>query len=778
MVAKSPSEIIIQEFGEKIYQKAVDFPYNKINLILIKKDPIKIRSIILEEEREFHLIIDQEKREIFHDCPSFLIYSEKKEKICVHFLKLMLIIEEPIAIEVLNNLDSYLLTSEDFGSDKKGQNFLQLANNCFKSNNCVEGLNYLNKAAINRCNCEDVINRYLELSIKNNLYLEFFQFLQGSYENDLKEYLDLYQEQIKRGFKKFFSSIADYSFFDLLRIIKSMDKILEFNQFLFEESLIQKLSRMSQSQNFNEKYFSHYFLQKYEKKMPETIESDEFLEETQIQEFKQEALDYFFSEIDNFCVIDKLKLLKKQFDVIEIDKEEYEEEYKAYKREIKELEKKVYLKKFAFLKYLIEKYNIVQSRGEFRKKRNTYVVRHQPDNLKNPVYKYIIRRIGFFGTEDTIIKSSEVGINYFIMRELFSDNLSTIPDILYYRTQFWGEDKDYEINPIDGLSLLRKNITYSYEIEKDYSDVEDIMIIEWDLASKPRQASLVSAYGSQITIPDYNNPLFHDLKPFDLTYCKKIPVKIEGNILKTINVISKCSFGDAIVSVSKGMSFIDGFYPLSLVNDVLKKRISPFKANELVVNNPNKKFVPNYRIFIKEFRKYLFEFIKKERDYIFRELRENPEDKEDQIIILLNLTNELARLDLPYIDIILPLLKKEISLKEFKEKFLKEIDLYIQNLLSETKIGSTRVFDLKKMRNTPFYKYANRIIEIRKREAEAQVIKKTNEHYDLSQFKKTYYGRKFLTILGSLDNPLLKKEKFKKILEFSSKLNLNLTIRK
>ena len=218
MVAKSPSEIIIQEFGEKIYQKAVDFPYNKINLILIKKDPIKIRSIILEEEREFHLIIDQEKREIFHDCPSFLIYSEKKEKICVHFLKLMLIIEEPIAIELLNNLDSYLLTSEDFGSDKKGQNFLQLANNCFKSNNCVEGLNYLNKAAINRCNCEDVINRYLELSIKNNLYLEFFQFLQGSYENDLKEYLDLYQEQIKRGFKKFFSSIADYSFFDLLRI--------------------------------------------------------------------------------------------------------------------------------------------------------------------------------------------------------------------------------------------------------------------------------------------------------------------------------------------------------------------------------------------------------------------------------------------------------------------------------------------------------------------------------------------------------------------------------
>ena len=102
------------------------------------------------------------------------------------------------------------------------------------------------------------------------------------------------------------------------------------------------------------------------------------------------------------------------------------------------------------------------------------------------------------------------------------------------------------------------------------------MIVEWDLANKPRQGSLVNAYGTQIVIPDQNNSLYHDLKPFDLCYCQKTPVKIEGNIIKIINVITKCSFKDAISSIEKGMAIIEGYYPLGLIRSVLSKNVSPF----------------------------------------------------------------------------------------------------------------------------------------------------------------------------------------------------------
>ncbi|UCC20120.1 MAG: hypothetical protein JSV62_02225, partial [Promethearchaeota archaeon] len=483
-------------------------------------------------------------------------------------------------------------------------------------------------------------------------------------------------------------------------------------------------------------------------------------------------------EIDNFCVIDKLKLLKKQFRVINIPKEEFYDEYKKYKIEIKELERKVYLKKFAFLKMLMEKHNIIRSKGEFRKKRNTYIVKHDENNLKNPVYHYILSRIGFFGLNDQTIKSSDIGINYFIMKELFLDDFSSFQDVYYYRQQFWGDTNDYEIKSINGLSLKSENIEYSYDTV--HKDSEDMMVIEWDLVNRPIQGSLVNAYGSQIIIPDYNNPLFHDLKPFDLCYCKKTPIKIESNIIKTINVITKCSFKDAIKSISKGMEFIEGYYPLSLIKAVLNKEINPFQANEIVINNPNRLFVPNYNFFIKAFKKFLLDYIFKEKDHIFEELKKDIDHNTTQILTLLNLTNELAGLDLAYTEILKRCLYPNIDLKDFKSRFLNEIHSTINNLLNTQTVGSTIIFDLKKIQHTPFFKYSNKILEIRKEEFESVKIYRLHNNdrvlYDMSRIYKTYYGGKFFSILQFKENLILKPDEFKKFKDFSHKLNLKMQI--
>jgi hypothetical protein len=778
MSQKSISEIIIEKYGLKLYEQAFNFPINKINIIYLREEPsIKIRSIILDNDREFHLIVNENKSEIFHDCPTFLIFSTNEEKICIHLIKVLLLIKEHLALKILENLEHYKLTSEDFGSKKKSKNFLLLANRCFETNSCVEGLNYLNKAIINQSECENIIKNYLERAIEHNLFIEFFEFIKSGYENELEDYFLNFKTIIEKGFKKFLNGVAYYSFFNLLRILNSMDQIFNFKELKFPPSIFKRLKEMLQSTNINEKYFALYFIKKhFDNLIKDDFSLSDLISETSLEVFKNELIDYFKTEIDNFCIIDKLKLLKKQFQVIDINTNNYLDDYKKYKEEIRELEKKVYLKKFAYLKLLMEKLNVKPSKVDFRKKRNTYIVNHRKENIELSVYHYIISRIGFFGLNNQTIKSSEMGFNYFFLNDLFLDDLNSFLDVLYYKKQFWEDLKDYKINSMDGYSLLSKAIDYEYDIDQKYSNINDVMIIEWDLANRPIHGSLVNAYGSQILIPDQNNPLFHDLKPFDLTYCKKNPVKIEGNLIKTINIITKCSFKFAIDNVAKGMAFIDGFYPLSLVKKVLNRNISPFKADELVVSNPNKTFIPNYNRFIKEFRRFLFDFISKERNYIFEELKLEPEKKVIQFLTLLNLKNKLAGLNLPYLEIINKIIDINIDLNEFKSKLISEIEITIKNILKKREIGSTNIFNLKKLRNTPYSKYSNEILNIRNEEFEAAEILSFENVYNISELRKTYYGDQLSKILKLGLNQSVKPEILRKVRDYAEKLHLKLNI--
>jgi len=784
MTKKSISEIISERFGAERYNESVKFPKNKINIISVRENPIEIRAIIFDEEREYHLIIDKRSNEIFHDCDVFFSGLDIDKKVCLHLITLLLMVEPSISKNVLKILNNFNFTSEDYSSKKKSNNYLELAKTSIENNNCIEGLNYLNKAIFKNKDCEPIIEKYLKTAIENNLYLELFEFLQSAYSSDLELYLHAYDNIIEDGFRRFLKSVSIYSFYDLLRIIEFIDKILdhyEFKKESFVVSLISTLIRMANSNKYNEKYFSFYFIKKKYKILTtlnpifkDIIVSEDF------EAFKYKMLKYFLEEIDNFIILDKLKLMKKQFDVFEIPKKQYYEEYKTYKSEIRELEKKVYLKKFAFLKYFKEKYNIKKTKIDFRKKRNAYEVNHDKENLRNPAYNYVINHLGFYGVNNSIIKPSEIGLNYLIFEELFLDDLHSYHDILYYKTKFWGEEKKYEINTVDIFSLLSKPTEYNYDIDQSYSSIDDLTIIEWDLASKPSQGSLVNAYGVRIVIPDQNTALFHDIKPFDLCFSQKNPIKIEGNIVRTINIITKCSFKDAISSIEKGMSFIEGYYPLSLVSSVLKKKISPFEVYTKVLNNANRLFIPNYGKFTKAFRKFLFRFMNKEKEYIYNILKKTPRENANQFLILFNLTTELSGLDLCYPEILHEIFKEESDLHEFRKKLMKKIHSIIIDILKLKEIGATTVFNLKKMRHTPFVKYSNEILKIRKEEIEQAKVYRYNQDdilsYQISELIKTYYGSQLLGILKIDLKTVINQDIFNKILNYAHKLNLNLKL--
>ncbi|MFW9971215.1 MAG: hypothetical protein ACFFDF_13565, partial [Candidatus Odinarchaeota archaeon] len=119
-------------------------------------------------------------------------------------------------------------------------------------------------------------------------------------------------------------------------------------------------------------------------------------------------------------------------------------------------------------------------------------------------------------------------------------------------------------------------------------------------------------------------------------------------------------------------------------------------------------------------------------------------------------------------------------LNEFKSIFLNEIHSMIKKLLKTFKVGSTIIFDLKKMQHTPFFKYSKKILEIRKDEFESsEIIKyygKNKTYYDMSGIYETYYGKKFFEILQFEEELNLKSNKFKKFRDLSSNLNLKINL--
>ncbi|MEJ2294836.1 MAG: hypothetical protein P8Y23_08700 [Candidatus Lokiarchaeota archaeon] len=88
-------------------------------------------------------------------------------------------------------------------------------------------MNYLNKAILNQYECEDMIEQYLHTALENNLFIEFFEFIKSAFENELNDQVFRFNEYIEKGFLLFLKAISSYSFYNLLRIISFIDKILE-----------------------------------------------------------------------------------------------------------------------------------------------------------------------------------------------------------------------------------------------------------------------------------------------------------------------------------------------------------------------------------------------------------------------------------------------------------------------------------------------------------------------------------------------------------------------
>jgi hypothetical protein len=148
----------------------------------------------------------------------------------------------------------------------------------------------------------------------------------------------------------------------------------------------------------------------------------------------------------------------------------------------------------------------------------------------------------------------------------------------------------------------------------------------------------------------------------------------------------------------------------------------------------------------------------------------------DEILTLFNLKIQISGLNFPFNEILRKAVKKQGNISEYKQIFLSEINRKIQKILESNKKGITDIFELKKMKNTPFQKFIPEIIKIRKEEFEGSPIYKKDKNYNISEIADTYYGKEIIRILEINDNEKISQIKLKKIKNIAKKLDLDLKI--
>ena len=144
----------------------------------------------------------------------------------------------------------------------------------------------------------------------------------------------------------------------------------------------------------------------------------------------------------------------------------------------------------------------------------------------------------------------------------------------------------------------------------------------------------------------------------------------------------------------------------------------------------------------------------------------------------MNFQNLISGINYDFSNLLYKILPKYRRINDLKITFIDEINKFISQLLEKKEIGSTKIFNLKKLTNSPFLKYVNDILLLRKNEFEKIILRRINKKYNFTPFVKTYYGSIYFKLLKlpKKESKLITQDDLIKIKNYCDKLGLKLKI--
>ncbi len=702
-------------------------PNKNIIDLTIQEEPLISISATIQGSGTSKYIIHVSQNEtdknftLVHDCPDF----EKGNRYCKHVVKLLLVLEPKLCSQICNQ-HIYFTSNYSSVKESKVNNYLLRARRLLDSKNFTEAIDCFERA-YNISKDTTLLNNILQIAFQNQLFTKYLQIL-----NEHPKLIESQAEQIEDSIKIIFKSLMDHDFkkqFLILSNIKPFFKTLPDK----EKKLL--LNEFKKS-GFSNKILKFYFLHEFAPiiKLPSFFanlnvkDDNELFQQISnmtLQEFNESILNMeslenveIFERISRECNFPHLPNLQKKLS--------------DYKVQLNGLFLKGLNQKHAFLRSLVISNQKKDSLRElkFKKKYNfPSILWTNPYRKEPPLHYYVLEKCGIERHHLEYISEEDFIQNYPVFKTIFNSN-NPLPHKI---KAFWGEEEP----KIKNIVFESHNDELNFQL--NVKNLDDLILVEWDLAKIPLLGSYICQFHEGFIIPDDTHPLTNQIKPFDLTLCFKKPVAIKGNGIKILRPSIRVNLPTALNLVWDGMEFITSQFPFQIIQDMKNFKIDEMDAIEQLQHFFQESILPKKE----EVRKIIIEFvrtrIKKELNELYQKLITKKGNK-NKILMMLGFEHYAS------------IFKKKHVLNNFKKKSLirnnlEELRLDFKNfivkkLIEFVKKGDFHAINIKNLKRFySFRKFTIKIINELKIDLEnKKIIKLKNNKYDITQLNHNYYG--------------------------------------
>lgn len=744
----------------------VDISTSPIHVLVNMQGSQNRTYIIHVSERE------NGKFSIVHDCPDF----KKGFKFCKHIVKTLLILEKEMCKKIFEKRNNITFSSKMVKvKETKQLAYKDKAEKLLKQKKYLEAINYYEKVYQESKN-PNIIKRIIEIAISNNLphqalkYVGLFEKFILKYQKDLA---DLISKVLLREVDVPFANFIDTLFIiqELLSkvsdtILSSILKSIKFNQIknpLYSFIILQPLYKKESLKVLS----THYNLPKNEK-----FQRYEDLKED-MENRISEALKKSILDMESKEVVNAYRRIFRECD-FKIDSK-LRNKYEEHLQILEQLYRGALHKKHAALRTLVisntNNDTLKPLKFNYRYRYPTLLWTNAKKGL-NPLYYFVLEKCGLSKINLNYLNIDDFVENYPIFFNLFNAN-NPLPEEI---KRFWKEE-DYSI----------KNTVYleqeePQELTINIKELDKYILIEWDLAQKPILGSYICQFSQGYLIPEKNNPLTNEIRPFDLILCLKKPLEIKKDNVQIYRPLRRINIRSAISLVYKGLNFVSSYIPLYLVKLLRNHKIDEIEVITRMNQSFDKMFFPRKEEFKELFQSFIEKKISVEYNQFYLDLLKKPENS-DKILTMLGFDRYQG------------IFKNDSALEKFKTGSLKkgsldELRYELKRVISQKLIEvikskdyeNINLFQLKKF--PEFRRWTAKVIfELKQQLLGSKIVKLEDDALDVSKLAETYYGRIILEEAGIIElrskenakdkKIIVSKKDFEKIIENYTYLNLN-----
>jgi len=358
-----------------------------------------------------------------------------------------------------------------------------------------------------------------------------------------------------------------------------------------------------------------------------------------------------------------------------------------------------------------------------------------------PLYYYILEKCGLERHHLEYLEQSYFIENFPVFNEIFDGNNPVRNPV----KNFWGSE-----NPkIKNTVYTDKVIDLDFDV--NFKELENFMLLEWDLAQKPILGSYICQFSDGFLIPDSNHPLTHEIKPFDLILCKTTPIAIKAGNIKIIRPLRRINIKTAIELVWEGIEFVSTYIPFEIITELKEYQIDELDAYDKIDERFNQSFLPKKESVRKYFSNFIQSKILKELNKTYLKIIQKPNYKKKVLRIIGFERHSKIFTDPSYLTGFKSNSLKKQSLQELKLDFKKFVSLKLSGLIKSNQL---ELINLKSLKKFPtFKKWSVKVIYMLRQELlKCKIYKINDTSYDIHELSYNYYGTMILNHIEKASN--------------------------